>query len=53
MRLTDNFAQAIGIIIDVLDPHAIVFGGGVGNIDALYTEEIEEENHRRHFQSHI
>ncbi|MCE0485022.1 MAG: ROK family protein [Methylacidiphilales bacterium] len=38
-RLTDHFARAIGIIIDVLDPHAIVLGGGVGNIGALYTEK--------------
>jgi fructokinase len=37
-RLTDTFAKAIGLIIDVLDPHAIVLGGGVGNIEALYTE---------------
>ena len=43
--------KAIGIVIDVLDPHAIVLGGGVGNIDALYTEETREENHRRNFQS--
>ena len=38
-RLTDIFAKSIGIVIDVLDPHAIVLGGGVGNIPALYTEE--------------
>jgi predicted NBD/HSP70 family sugar kinase len=38
-RLTDYFAKAIGLVIDVLDPHAIVLGGGVGNIDALYTDE--------------
>ena len=30
-------------IIDVLDPHAIVLGGGVGNIDALYTEETRQK----------
>jgi predicted NBD/HSP70 family sugar kinase len=42
-RLTDTFAQAIGNIIDVLDPHAIVLGGGVGNIEALYTEETREK----------
>ena len=42
-RLTDYFAQALGIIIDVLDPHAIVLGGGVGNIDALYTAETREK----------
>jgi fructokinase len=38
-RLTDNFAHAISLVINILDPHAIVLGGGVGNIDALYTEE--------------
>jgi fructokinase len=27
----------------VLDPHAIVLGGGVGNIDALYTEEMRKK----------
>ena len=30
-------------IIDVLDPHAIVLGGGVGNIDALYTDETRKK----------
>ena len=42
-RLTDMFAKAIGMIIDVLDPHAIVLGGGVGNIDALYTDETRKK----------
>ncbi len=42
-RLTSRFAQAISSIIDVLDPHAIVLGGGVGNIDALYTEETRKK----------
>lgn len=37
-RLTGVFAKSIAIIIDVLDPHAIVLGGGVGNIDALYSD---------------
>jgi fructokinase len=39
-HLTDTFARAICIIIDMLDPHAIIIGGGVGNIDALYTKEM-------------
>jgi fructokinase len=38
-RLTDTFAEAIGLVINIFDPHAIVIGGGVGNIDALYTDE--------------
>ena len=42
-RLTDYFAHAIGLIIDVLDPHAIVLGGGVGNIDVLYGEETRKK----------
>jgi len=42
-RLTDTFAKAIGLIIDVLDPHAIVLGGGVGNIEALYTDETRKK----------
>jgi predicted NBD/HSP70 family sugar kinase len=42
-RLTDTFAKAIAPIIDVLDPHAIVLGGGVGNIEALYTPQTREK----------
>lgn len=39
-RLTTYFPKALGMILNVLDPHAIVLGGGVGNIDALYTDEM-------------
>ena len=28
-------------MIDIIDPAAIVLGGGVGNIDLLYTEGVE------------
>ena len=42
-RLTDYFARAISVIIDVLDPHAVILGGGVGNIQALYTEETRSK----------
>jgi len=38
-RLRDKFAEAIAVPINILDPHAIVIGGGVGNIDLLYTDE--------------
>lgn len=37
-RLLENFGRAISTIINVLDPEVIVIGGGVGNIDLLYTE---------------
>jgi fructokinase len=37
-RLLEYFGQAITVIVNILDPDAIVLGGGVGNIDLLYTE---------------
>jgi predicted NBD/HSP70 family sugar kinase len=40
-RLLENFGRAISTLINVLDPDVIVIGGGVGNIDLLYTEGYE------------
>jgi len=37
--LLRTFGRAIGMIINVLDPHAVVIGGGVGNIDLLYSTD--------------
>lgn len=37
-RLTENFGKAISVIINIIDPDVIVIGGGVGNIDLIYTE---------------
>ncbi len=34
--LADKIARALAVVIDILDPDAIVFGGGVSNIDSLY-----------------
>jgi predicted NBD/HSP70 family sugar kinase len=39
-RLRAKFGEAIAAVINILDPDAIVIGGGVGNIDLLYAEEI-------------
>lgn len=36
-RLFDMFGKGIARIINVIDPDIIVIGGGVGNIDELYT----------------
>jgi fructokinase len=38
-RLQAKFAEAIAAVINILDPDAVVIGGGVGNIDILYSEE--------------
>lgn len=35
-RYEDRLARALATIINVLDPHVIVLGGGVGNIARLY-----------------
>ena len=37
-RLIEGFGKALSNIVNVLDPDAIVLGGGLGNIDLLYTE---------------
>lgn len=40
-RMLEYFGRAVSVIINILDPDAIVLGGGVGNVDLLYTEGIE------------
>ena len=40
-RMISLFGQAISVIINILDPDVIVIGGGVGNIDLLYSEGKE------------
>lgn len=41
-RLRKKFAEALGTLINLIDPDAIVIGGGVGNLDLLYTMETRE-----------
>lgn len=36
-RLCDRIARALGAVINLVDPEAIVLGGGLSNVDALYT----------------
>ena len=36
-RLCDRIARALGAVINVVDPDVIVLGGGLSNVDALYT----------------
>lgn len=40
-RLCHFFGKAVSVITNMLDPDVLVIGGGVGNIDALYTEGRE------------
>lgn len=47
-RLQSKFGEAIAAVVNILDPDAIVIGGGVGNIAALYDEET-----RRAVAAHV
>ena len=38
----DNFGRAVANLITVLDPDAIVIGGGVSNFDEIYTRGVAE-----------
>ncbi len=39
-RMSYFFGKAISVVINIIDPHVIVIGGGVGNIDEIYTDGI-------------
>jgi fructokinase len=39
-RLCHFFGKAVSVITNLLDPDVIVIGGGVGNIDAIYSEGL-------------
>ena len=39
-RLCHFFGKAVSVITNLLDPDVIVVGGGVGNIDALYSQGL-------------
>jgi predicted NBD/HSP70 family sugar kinase len=40
--LRSRFGEAIAAVINILDPDAIVIGGGVGNLDELYESATRE-----------
>lgn len=40
-RLVNFFGLALSVVINILDPDVVVIGGGVGNIDIIYSEGRE------------
>ena len=40
-RFLDDFGRCLGGVISILDPDAVVLGGGLSNIDELYNEGVE------------
>lgn len=41
-RLTQSFGRAVATVINIIDPDVVVIGGGVGNIDRIYTEGVDQ-----------
>ncbi|MEM1218236.1 MAG: ROK family protein [Bacteroidota bacterium] len=41
-RLHHFFGKGVATIVNMIDPDAIVIGGGVGNIPTIYTEGVKE-----------
>ena len=41
-RFLDRFGRALAMVINILDPDAIVLGGGLSNIERLYVEGREK-----------
>ena len=41
-RFLDDFGRCLGGLISILDPDAIVLGGGLSNIEELYTVGVEK-----------
>jgi predicted NBD/HSP70 family sugar kinase len=41
-RLIHFFGKAMAVVINIMDPDAVVIGGGVGNIDRIYTDGVAE-----------
>lgn len=44
-RLHTYFGKAVATVINILDPDVIVVGGGVGNIDTIYSEGTKALEH--------
>ena len=41
-KFFENFGRAMANLINILDPDIIVLGGGLSNIDELYTEGVKQ-----------
>ena len=52
-RLVAKFGEAIAAVVNVLDPDAIVIGGGVGNLEVLYAEPTRAAIRRHLFNPEL
>ena len=52
-RLRSKFGEAIAAVINILDPDAVVIGGGVGNLPLLYEDATRREVLRYVFNTEV
>lgn len=41
----ENFGRSLANLINILDPDVVVLGGGVSNVDEIYTEGVKRVEH--------
>ena len=41
-RLVAYFGRALASVVNILDPDVVVLGGGVSNVELLYSEGVAE-----------
>ena len=51
-QFLDDFGRCIGGLISILDPDVIVLGGGLSNIEELYSQGVEKVR-RYAFHEHV
>jgi fructokinase len=51
-QFLDDFGRCIGGLISILDPDAIILGGGLSNIEELYSQGVEKVR-RYAFHEHV
>ena len=52
-RLLKGFGKAVSQVINILDPDIIIIGGGVGNIEALYSPAARKEMEKHIFNGSL
>lgn len=52
-RLVSGFGNAIARVINILDPHIMIIGGGVGNVEELYSPVAKSEIEKHLFNGSL